>query len=346
MVSSLDEQDIVLTSRIRLARNLRNTPFPGWAKREERSAILNQTMSATHSLPALKNGYLAELSDLNQVQKQILVERHLVSRDLAARAEGCGVAISQNKTLSIMLNEEDHLRLQFILPGQQLKKAWTSLNKIDDSLEEMLPYAYHDKLGYLTACPTNLGTALRASAMLHLPGLVLSGYMEQVVKAALELNLTVRGIYGEGTQGLGNLFQISNQTTLGESEEAIIDKLKRVINDIAKQESNARNKLYQENRELISDRIARAYGLLKHSLLMSGKEALEHISMLRLGVTLHFFEHHVLKELNQLILSIQSAHLQYSPIGGKQSAVINDAKRADVIRTRFNTIPAPSIARV
>lgn len=344
MVSSPDKQDIVLTSRIRLARNLKDTPFPGWAKRDERAAVFERTMGAAKSLETLKANYAVEFRDLNQLQKQILVERHLVSRDLAARSEGCGVVVSSNKSVSIMLNEEDHLRLQYILPGEQLNKAWTAINRIDNELEARLPYAFHPSLGYLTACPTNLGTGMRASAMLHLPGLMLSGHMEQVVKASHELNLTVRGIYGEGTQGLGHLFQISNQMTLGEKEEDIISRLRRVIADIARQEKNARLKLYSENKALISDRIVRAYGAMKYSLLMPPKEALEHISMLRLGVVLGFFDHGVLSEFNQLVLEIQSAHLQYNACGKRKCPEVNDARRADVIRLRFQTIPEPSIA--
>lgn len=346
MISSSDEEDIVLTSRVRLARNLRDRPFPGWAKRRERAAVFEQTMAAARDLTSMKRGYTAEMSELNQVQKQILVERHLISRDLAARAEGCGIAVSHNKTLSIMLNEEDHLRIQFILPGQQLRKAWSSVDKIDSALEERLPYAFHEQFGYLTACPSNLGTGMRASAMLHLPGIVLSGYMEQVLKSALVLNLTIRGIYGEGTQGLGNFFQISNQATLGESEEQIIERLRRFINDLARQEGNARRRLYEQNSGLIADRIGRAYGVLRHSLMMSTKEALEHISMVRLGVSLGFFGRDILDGLTGLVLTIQAAHMQYVPGGTPGESQVNDVKRASAIREHFKTISEPCFARV
>ena len=214
MVESRDEHDIVLTSRIRLARNLTATPFPGWATRQQREETLKLTSGEARQIPVMKGGYYAELSGLTQQQKQLLVERHLISRELAARSEGCAVLISRSQNASILFNEEDHLRLQYILPGIQLKKAWGAISKIDSELEARLPYAYNTRLGYLTACPTNLGTGMRASVMMHLPGLVISEQMQQVVQAAVQLNITVRGLYGEGTEATGNLFQISNQSTL------------------------------------------------------------------------------------------------------------------------------------
>lgn len=345
MLSSDQDRDIVLTSRIRLARNIQGMPFPGWAKRQQRDEIFKRSMEAAAKLKMLKNGYLAEMSELDQTQRQILVERHLVSRELAARSEGCGVAISSNKSLSILLNEEDHLRIQYILPGQQLKKAWASINKIDDELEAMLPYAYHEHFGYLTSCPTNTGTGMRASSMLHLPGLVMSGYMQQVEKAAHALGLTIRGIYGESTQGLGNLFQISNQTTTGESESDIISKLSRFINDTVKQEENARQSLFLTNWPAMADRISRSYGILQHALMMTSKEALDHISMLRLYYAHFRNEPAVLTDLNKLTLSLQSAHMQYAQPGEKTSHTANDFKRADLIRQGLKTIPQPSFAR-
>lgn len=233
MVESRDEHDIVLTSRIRLARNLTATPFPGWATRQQREETLKLTSGEARQIPVMKGGYYAELSGLTQQQKQLLVERHLISRELAARSEGCAVLISRSQNASILFNEEDHLRLQYILPGIQLKKAWGAISKIDSELEARLPYAYNTRLGYITACPTNLGTGMRASVMMHLPGLVISEQMQQVVQAAAQLNITVRGLYGEGTEATGNLFQISNQSTLGDSEDQIVERMTRFTSDLA-----------------------------------------------------------------------------------------------------------------
>ena len=340
MASTDEGNDVVLTSRIRLARNLRDTPFPGWASTEQRSAIFQRLTESANTLSSLKNGFSTELSDLDQHEKQLLVERHLISRELAARSGGCGVSISKNQSLSILFNEEDHLRLQYILPGLQLKRAWTTLNKIDSELESRLSYAYDNRLGYLTSCPTNLGTGMRASAMLHLPGLVLDGAMEQVFRAADQLKLTIRGLYGEGTAPTGNLFQLSNQSTLGEKEELILERLKRVVQDIAKQEFNARQRILKNDPTAIADKVCKAYGILKYSMLMPSHEAFEHISILRLGTTLGLLEQTVLPKLNELTLNIQPAHLQPS---NTEQAFERDQIRASVIRRFMENVPEPSI---
>lgn len=340
MASTDDGHDVVLTSRIRLARNLRETPFPGWATASQRMAAFNKLTEATKTLPALKNGFSSELSSLDHHQKQLLVERHLISRELAARAEGCGVSISKNQSLSILFNEEDHLRLQYILPGLQLKRAWTTLNKIDSTLEALLPYAYDKKLGFLTSCPTNLGTGMRASAMLHLPGLALDGSMEQVFRAAEQLKLTIRGLYGEGTAPTGNLFQLSNQSTLGEREEAILERLKRVIQDLSRQERQARLRLYQNDPMSLADKVCKAYGILKFSVLLSSREAFEHISMLRLGATLGLVDQNTLPRLNELTLNIQPAHLHQTSINSSSE---RDQIRAAAVRRFMEDFPEPVI---
>lgn len=340
MASTDDGHDVVLTSRVRLARNLRDIPFPGWATTEQRTTTYKKLREATRSLPSLRNSFSSELCELDQREKQLLVERHLISRELAARSEGCGVAISKNQSLSILFNEEDHLRLQFILPGLQLKRAWFSLNKIDSTLEARLPYAYDNRLGYLTSCPTNLGTGMRASAMLHLPGLVLDGAMEQVFRAAEQLHLTIRGLYGEGTAPMGNLFQLSNQSTLGEGEELILDRLKRIIQSIFKQECNARQRLFKGDPLVITDKICKAYGIMKFSTLLSSQEAFEQISMLRMGATLGLIDKGALPKLNTLILNIQPAHLHSGPT---KSLLDKDHIRAAAIRQFMEDIPEPNI---
>ena len=330
MVESKDEHDIVLTSRIRLARNLTATPFPGWATRQQRADTLALTSAEARQLPAMKGGYYAELSELNQQQKQLLVERHLISRELAARSEGCAVLISRNQNASILFNEEDHLRLQYILPGIQLKKAWNAVSKIDSGLEAKLPYAY------LTACPTNLGTGMRASVMMHLPGLVISEQMQQVVQAAVQLNITVRGLYGEGTEATGNLFQISNQSTLGDSEEQIVERMTRFTSDLAHQEWNARRKLLQSASLQVKDRVSRAYGLLTNATLLSTQEALGLLSFLRMGASLDIFSHQALKHVNKTILNIQPAHLARLSTTEQTSSEDRDQIRADIIRKELS----------
>ncbi len=349
MVSSHKNQDIVLTSRIRLARNLKDLPFPGWARKKQRIEILSQIMPIVSRLDEQQTGFNAELSDLDQLQKQLLVERHLISRELAARSEGCGISISRNQSVSILLNEEDHLRLQCIMPGLQIRKAWEHIRQIDHLLGEQLPYASLAGLGYLTACPTNLGTGMRASVMVHLPGMVLSGYMDQVFKAAEKLNITVRGIYGEGTDTTGNIFQFSNISNVKDNENTILDKIKNVISDLSVQETNAREKVYRDNPIAIKDRIGKSYGILKFARLISTREALEHISMIRMGISLGVIANDDPKSLYLLVLRIQAAHIQQA-LGGQlppemdkeQLAFLAGKERADTIREHFKNIPEPN----
>lgn len=336
MVESQDKHDIVLTSRIRLARNLTATPFPGWATRQQREEILARTSAVARKLSGLKGCYYAELSELSQHQKQLLVERHLISRELAARSEGCAVLISRNQNASILFNEEDHLRLQYILPGIQLKKAWSAISKLDSELESKLPYAYNKRLGYLTACPSNLGTGMRASVMLHLPGLVIAEQMQQVVQAATQLNLTIRGLYGEGTDAIGNLFQISNQSTLGDSEEQIVERMTHFTSDLAHQEWNARRRLLQSSELQVKDRISRAYGLLSHAVLLSSQEALGLLSFLRMGASLDIFSNQALKTVNRTIMNIQPAHLTLQHASVQSSQEHRDQLRADIIRKELS----------
>src|SRR5213592_969311 len=205
------------------------------------------------------------------LERQVLVERHLISREHAAKGVGSAVVMNRRQTLSIMINEEDHLRMQSIRSGLQLKQAFKLVDKIDSALEEKLQFAYDPRLGYLTACPTNVGTGMRASAMLHLPGLVLSELINQVIQAVSKIGLAVRGLYGEGTEAMGNLFQISNQTTLGEKEEEIINRLSKVIETIIEKEHDSRQVLIQKKSNTLWDQIGRAYGVLTYAHAMASK---------------------------------------------------------------------------
>ena len=340
MTGGAGDHCAVLTSRIRLARNLRNHPFPGWAKREQRAAALDLMRPAVESLPAMKDAFSHELGDLTSVQKQVLVERHLISREHAARGDGSGAIIERRQTFSLMLNEEDHLRMQAIRPGLQLSAAFEALSALDSELEEALEYAFDPTLGYLTTCPTNLGTGLRASAMLHLPGLVLSDQIGQVLQAVNKIGLAVRGLYGEGTESLGNLYQISNQSTLGESEETIIRRLERVISQVAQHEQNAREKLLEDDPEMVADKIGRAYGVLRNAYIIDSKEALTHLSLLRLGGNLGFFPDNTGLLCDALLMDIQPAHLQLHT-GRKLSPEERDSIRAQIVRSRLQSLDSP-----
>jgi protein arginine kinase len=340
MTGGQGDHGAVLTSRIRLARNLRSHPFPGWAKREQRAAALELMRPAVEALPAMKGAFSQELGDLSPVQKQVLVERHLISREHAARGDGSAAVIERRQTFSLMLNEEDHLRMQAIRPGLQLSAAFAALSALDSELEHSLEFAFDPTLGYLTTCPTNLGTGLRASAMLHLPGLVLSDQIGQVLQAVSKIGLAVRGLYGEGTESLGNLYQISNQSTLGESEETIIRRLERVISQVASHEHNAREKLLEDDPEMVSDKIGRAYGVLRHAHIIDSKESLTHLSLLRLGGILGFFPPETVMLCDTLLMDIQPAHLQLHS-DRKLEPEERDAIRAEIVRSRLHSLDSP-----
>lgn len=337
---SEDTDSVVLTSRVRLARNLRGEPFPGWATKERRVEILERLKPEVEGLSQMKDGFSQELDGLSSLQKQVLVERHLISREQAACGEGSAAVVNRKQTLSLMINEEDHLRMQAIRPGLALSEAFAIVSEADQELENTVDFAFDPELGYLSACPTNLGTGMRASSMLHLPALVLSDQIGQVLQAVGKLQLAVRGFFGEGTESLGNLFQVSNQSTLGESEETIVRRLERVIGQVAGHERNARRKLLEDDPEMVYDRVGRAYGTLRHAHIIPSKEALNLLSLLRLGAELGFFPAMSLRVCDALLMEIQPAHLQLHA-GTKLTAEQRDAIRAEIIRTRLHSLEPP-----
>src|SRR5947207_9119387 len=300
---------VVISSRVRFARNLRNRSFPGWAKKAERIAILEVTKPAVEELPEMQDSFSELLQDLSALEKQVLVERHLISREHAAKGAGSAIVMNRRQTLSVMINEEDHLRMQAIRSGLQLKQAFKLVDKIDSALEGKLQFAYDQRLGYLTACPTNVGTGLRASAMLHLPGLVLSDLINQVIQAVSKIGLAVRGLYGEGTDAMGNLFQLSNHHTLGDKEEEIINRLSKVIETIIEKEHDARQILIQKKSNTLWDQIGRAYGVLTYAHAMSSKEALNLLSIIKLGIDLGAFPDVQRLPVDEWFIDTQPSHL-------------------------------------
>ena len=342
MTGAVEGSGVVLTSRVRLARNLQREPFPGWSTKERRVEVLKRVKPEVEALPEMKNGFSQELDGLTSLQKQVLVERHLISREQAARGEGSAAIVSRKQALSLMINEEDHLRMQSIRPGLALSEAYELVSSVDAQLESNLDFAFDHELGYLSACPTNLGTGMRASAMLHLPGLVLSDQIAQVLQAVGKLQLAVRGFFGEGTESLGNLFQISNQSTLGESEETIIRRLERVLEQVTSHERNARLKLFEDDADMVFDRVGRAYGTLRHAHVIASKEALNLLSLLRLGADLDFFPSETGGTCDSLLMEIQPAHLQLHS-GKKLTPEKRDAIRAEIIRTRLQSIEPPAM---
>lgn len=338
--SSNSKTAVVLITRVRLARNLANLPFPGWARPAQREEAMEVCRTAVMGTPAMKRCLSVGMSELSELEKQILVERHLISRELSESKGGSGVVINQQQTCSVMLNEEDHLRIQVMRAGFQLKKAWNTINELDSALEEQLDYAFSNSLGYLTACPTNLGTAMRASAMMHLPGLVIGGQMEKVVRAVNQLGMVVRGLFGEGSDASGSIFQISNQTTLGETEEEIIKRLGSVLNTIVDHELNAREKLLEADAGKLFDKIGRAYGILQNSHLLSSSEAMNLLSLIRLGIDLSIYPEDCRPAVDRLFIEAQPGHLQHAKKGQFEPGQ-RDVLRAACLRSEFANFARP-----
>ena len=331
---------IVMSSRVRLARNLRGASFPGWAKKPERVRILETVQPAVSSLPEMADSFAEAMDNFTALDKQILVERHLISREHAAKNVGSGLVLNRAETFSVMINEEDHLRMQALRPGFQIRDAWTALDRMDSALEKKLEYAFDNELGYLTACPTNLGTGIRVSAMLHLPGLVLSEQINPIIQSVNKLGLAVRGLYGEGTEALGNVFQVSNQMTLGESETVIVERLEKVVSQIIEHEENARAKLLEQKPKVVFNHIGRAYGVLANAHSISSKETMNLLSLLRLGVDLELFPNTPRALVDELFLTTQPAHLQKQQ-SDKLSAEERDLIRADMVREQLKNVSRP-----
>jgi protein arginine kinase len=335
------ESNIVISSRVRVARNLAGMPFPhllDQARSEEvihgvRLAIANN--ETKNSLGSLE---LSMLSELSQAERQILVDKHLISPEFINNYQSKAIVLRNDEVVSIMVNEEDHLRIQCLLPGLRLKEAWEIINNVDDGLEKTLDYAFSQKLGYLTACPTNVGTGMRASIMLHLPGLKLTKQLGAVLSAVSKLGLTVRGLYGEGTEAQGNLFQVSNQITLGQSEEEICNNLLVSTRQILSQEQAARTALYQQRRETVEDRVYRAYGTMRYARVLTLEEAMRLISDLRLGVDLNIIKDINPSQLNELMIKIRPAYL-YKLNGKELPAPQRYAFRAALVRKEFENLP-------
>jgi protein arginine kinase len=335
---------IVLMTRIRLARNLASYSFPGWAAKEERTEIFEIVRAAVAAAAPMKRSINLGIEELNPLQRQILVERHLISRELSNAKQGAGVVINRDQTFSVMINEEDHLRIQTLRAGFQLKKAWTAINALDSTLEESLDYSFSSQYGYVTACPTNLGTGLRASAMMHLPALVIAGQMEKIVRAVNQLGMVVRGLFGEGSDASGSMFQISNQTTLGEAEDDIIKRLNGVLQSIIDHEINAREKLLEADSHKLFDKIGRAYGILRHSHQMSSSEAMNLLSLLRLGIDLGVFPDESRGPVDRLFIEAQPGHVLHAAGKDSLESTERDMLRARHLREEFFTFPSPQFS--
>lgn len=331
------ESDVVISSRIRLARNLSGYMFLGKMEVNEEGKLILEVQKAVKASQNLKDASFIHYRELKDVDRQFLLERHLISREHAAGKGKKALVVTMNEIISIMVLEEDHLRLQAFQSGFNLLEAWRIIDKVDSELEETLAYSFDPALGYLTACPTNVGTGLRASCMLHLPCLVMTKQINKILQAVAKLGLAVRGLYGEGTQAVGNFFQFSNQVTLGQNEEDIIDNLNRVIRQVIEHEKEARKYLLEKKGKKVEDQVWRALGILKAARLISSNETISHLSLVRLGVDMGLIEGLSRATLNTLFLFIQPAHLQKF-YGGDLGSAERDAKRAELMREKLKEI--------
>ena len=323
------ESDIVMSSRVRLARNLAQYPFVSRATEQERAEVEQFLHSRLTQLPvAGKLDYLS-LGELEEIDRQFLVERQLISREHAEAAGARAVVIDSREQISLMINEEDHLRIQCMHSGLDLRGVWEQVSAVDDEIEAVVPYAFHDRWGYLTACPTNVGTGIRVSVMLHLPALVITRQIDKVFRSLHKISLAVRGLYGEGSQAFGDFYQISNQTTLGRTEDDLISQVADVVPVLIDYERRARDFLLQETEQNVHDQVSRAHGILRTAQTISAEETMQLLSRVRLGVLLGLINDIGVADINLLLVRTQPAHLQ------KLRGVELETKDRNIERARY-----------
>lgn len=339
--ASGEHSGIVLSTRIRLARNLQGHAFGPRARVNDRAAILDRIRGVVERVPHLAESQVQELGELDRRGVALLLERRLVSPDLmgdkgTGPIPGSAVVMGGDRGVSVMVNEEDHLRLQTLHSGLDLREAWNQADELDEEMGRELPYAYHHEFGFLTSCPTNVGTGLRASVLLHLPALVLTKEIGKVLQGLAQVGLTFRGLYGEGSEVVGNFFQLSNQTTLGKSEEDLVDHLDRMVRQVIQYELHARQVLLRDAAAVTEDKIWRAYGLLRYARSLSFEELMNLLSGVRLGASLKLLPGLRVYALNRIMIFTQPAHLEEAA-GRDLSPGEGDAHRAAYVRRILST---------
>lgn len=332
---------VVISTRIRLARNIDRFFFSTKYSKEQKQEIYQEAKQVLSALSVFDHGVSWEMNNLNQLEKQILVERHLISQELSKQKAGSGVYINKQENLSVMINEEDHIRIQHVVDGYFFKKAFTGINKLDDEIEQKLPYAFQLPYGYLTSCPTNVGTGMRASAMVHLPGLVSTNQMDKVVRAVGQLGMIVRGWLGEGSDASGSIFQISNQQTLGEDETTIITRLDAVFQTLIEQEINAREILFEKDRYKLMDKFGRSYGVLSYGRVINSSECMNLLSMMRLAVDMGFLPERTRSIIDRLFIEIQPGHVLAIAGVTEGTNNVRDFLRSNHIARELQKIPEP-----
>jgi protein arginine kinase len=329
------ESDIVISSRIRLARNLADYPFISRANPTDRTDIERSLRQRILGIQRADDVLYIDVSKLPGLDRQFLVERQLISREHAESEGARGVCIHKEEQFAVMINEEDHLRLQVMHSGLDLTNAWEQINRIDDLIEERVTYAYNERLGYLTACPTNVGTGMRVSVMLHLPALVITRQIDKVFRSLQKINLAVRGLYGEGSQAMGDFYQISNQVTLGRTEADLVKQVGDVVPVIIEYERQAREFLLHEKQQNLHDRVSRAYGILRTAQTISSEETMHLLSSVRMGINLGLIDDLAIATVNELFIQTQPAFLQ--KIQGNELGVEErNVARASYLRSRLS----------
>ena len=333
--------DIVLSTRLRLARNLQGHAFTLKLRDAERLQIYERVRHAADKHSDLKGGIAFDLAGLSDLSRRVLLERHLISRELAgergeAPGQGAGLILGPRDTVGLMINEEDHLRLQTLVSGLRLTDSYRRIDRLDEELGSQIPFAYHQEFGFLTSCPTNVGTGLRASVLIHLPGLVLTKQIGQVLQGLGQMGLTFRGLYGEGSEVIGNFFQISNQTTLGRSEEDLIEHLQKIVSKVIHVEIEKREVLMRDAPAVMEDKIWRAYGLLKHARALAFDEMMNLLSGVRLGVSMNMLSGLRVYTLNKIMIYAQTAHLEQAA-GRSLTEAESDLHRAAYVRRVLET---------
>jgi protein arginine kinase len=337
------QSDIVISSRIRLARNLASFPFIRRCSEADRAAIDKTFRDAIRKVAGWEELLLVDLASLPVVDRQFLVERQLISRELSEGSGARSVFIDRHEQFSLMINEEDHLRMQVMHSGLDLDSAWEQMSGMDDALDELVNFAFHERLGYLTACPTNVGTGMRVSVMLHLPALVITQQIEKVFRSLQKMGLAVRGLYGEGSQAMGDFYQISNQITLGRAEADLVKQVGEVIPVIIDYERQARTFLVKESRKDLHDRVSRAYGILCTAQTISSEETLHLLSSVRMGVNLGLIEDLEIPTINKLFIHTQPAHLQKLR-GVQLETADRNVERAMYLQTHLRKTNGPPSA--
>ena len=330
------ESDIVMSSRVRLARNLAHYPFVSRANEQEKTEIEKFLKDRIATVPVGKSLEYIDVGHLEEVDRQFLVERQLISREHADAQGARGVAIDGLEQVSLMVNEEDHLRIQCMHSGLDLKGAWEQINTVDEQIEKVVPYAFHPRWGYLTACPTNVGTGIRVSVMLHLPALVMTRQIEKVFRSLHKIQLAVRGLYGEGSQAMGDFYQISNQTTLGKNEEELIEQVGDVGPVLIDYERRAREFLIRESQQNVHDQVSRAFGILRTAQTISAEETMQLLSRVRMGVLLGLIGDVKISDINVLLVRTQPAHLQKLR-GEELDTADRNIERARYLRQHFES---------